>query len=189
MRIACPECSAAYDVPAERVPPGKGVRCARCGGVWTPVALEDAVPPLVVREPAVVVEPAVERASVVERAAVTEVVPVPVPVPAVVPAEPERALVVERPLAVERAEVAAVPATEPVRDLPGDAAEQPPVAAEAPVVAAAGPAVRPGVPVWVGWVLTGVVLAGLGGAAVAWRGEVMRAWPASERVYRAVGLR
>ena len=44
MRIACASCNAAYDVPPERVPPGKGVKCARCGTVWIPVERIDAGP-------------------------------------------------------------------------------------------------------------------------------------------------
>ena len=39
-----------------------------------------------------------------------------------------------------------------------------------------------------GWVLSVAVLLLLGWAAVAWRAEVMRAWPASERAYAALGL-
>jgi predicted Zn finger-like uncharacterized protein len=41
MRIVCPSCSAAYDVPDSLVLPGRVVRCARCTQEWTPV---DAVP-------------------------------------------------------------------------------------------------------------------------------------------------
>lgn len=37
MRIACPSCSAEYEVPASRLTPRKMVRCARCGGEWTAV--------------------------------------------------------------------------------------------------------------------------------------------------------
>ena len=39
-----------------------------------------------------------------------------------------------------------------------------------------------------GWVLSLAVLLLLGWAAVAWRAEVMRAWPPSERAYGALGL-
>lgn len=51
MRITCPACSTAYDVPDERIAPGRPVRCARCGNGWTPVlatpapAVEDARTP------------------------------------------------------------------------------------------------------------------------------------------------
>jgi predicted Zn finger-like uncharacterized protein len=37
MRLACPECAAEYEVPADRLKPGKPVRCARCGNKWSPV--------------------------------------------------------------------------------------------------------------------------------------------------------
>lgn len=38
MRIVCPSCAAAYEVPDARVVPGQSVRCARCGTNWTPAA-------------------------------------------------------------------------------------------------------------------------------------------------------
>lgn len=38
MRIVCPSCAAAYELPDARVLPGQPVRCARCGTNWTPVA-------------------------------------------------------------------------------------------------------------------------------------------------------
>ena len=45
MRIECPSCSAAYDVPDSLVTAGRVVRCARCGGDWTPVAAAAAPEP------------------------------------------------------------------------------------------------------------------------------------------------
>jgi predicted Zn finger-like uncharacterized protein len=48
MRIACPSCSATYDVPDSLVTVGRVVRCARCGGDWTPVEgtpVQDLDPP------------------------------------------------------------------------------------------------------------------------------------------------
>lgn len=146
MRIACPSCSAAYEVPGDRLPPGRGTRCARCGAQWVPVALEDGVPAVAV----VVEEP---RVAVVE-------VAVPVVEVAGVEAEeaaPARAAVVVRP---ERGDTL----------LPADVA-------------------RPGRAVVVaGWVLSLVVLGGLGFVAVSQRGAIMRAWPPSARVYAAIGL-
>ena len=44
MRLVCPSCSVAYEVPDSLVPGGRVVRCARCGGEWTPVAREPAAP-------------------------------------------------------------------------------------------------------------------------------------------------
>lgn len=38
MRIECPNCAAAYDVPESMLSPGRQVRCARCGQGWAPVA-------------------------------------------------------------------------------------------------------------------------------------------------------
>lgn len=38
MRIVCPSCAAAYEVPDARLLPGQPVRCARCGTNWSPVA-------------------------------------------------------------------------------------------------------------------------------------------------------
>jgi predicted Zn finger-like uncharacterized protein len=67
MRIVCPSCSAAYDVPDSLVTAGRTVRCARCHGDWAPVA---AVP-VPVPEPEV------------ELAAVEPAVPAPPAVPAI----------------------------------------------------------------------------------------------------------
>jgi predicted Zn finger-like uncharacterized protein len=39
------------------------------------------------------------------------------------------------------------------------------------------------------WVVSLLILIGAGGAAVNWRVQVMAAWPPSERVFAAVGLR
>ncbi len=43
MRITCPACDAAYDVPDARIAGGRAVRCARCGSDWVPLA--DTAPP------------------------------------------------------------------------------------------------------------------------------------------------
>lgn len=34
MRIVCPSCAAAYELPADRLKQRRTVRCARCGGQW-----------------------------------------------------------------------------------------------------------------------------------------------------------
>lgn len=44
MRIVCPACSVAYDVPDSLVTPGRVVRCARCGQQWTPTTLVELEP-------------------------------------------------------------------------------------------------------------------------------------------------
>jgi len=43
MRIECPSCFAAYEVPNSLMTAGRVVRCARCGAEWVPVA--EVVPP------------------------------------------------------------------------------------------------------------------------------------------------
>lgn len=39
MRIECPGCGAAYEVREELLPPGRLVRCTRCGRSWVPVGV------------------------------------------------------------------------------------------------------------------------------------------------------
>ncbi len=43
MRIVCPNCAAAYEVPANRLKQRQTVRCARCAKEWT--AVRDTEPP------------------------------------------------------------------------------------------------------------------------------------------------
>jgi predicted Zn finger-like uncharacterized protein len=46
MRIVCPGCTAAYEVPAALLRPGKLVRCAKCGSNWLPAdKTEEVVTP------------------------------------------------------------------------------------------------------------------------------------------------
>jgi predicted Zn finger-like uncharacterized protein len=52
MRIVCPTCSAAYEVPDSLVAPGRMVHCARCGTEWVPVANAVVTEPQVEPEPA-----------------------------------------------------------------------------------------------------------------------------------------
>ena len=125
MRIACSSCNAAYDVPPERVPPGKGVKCARCGTIWVPVERVDARP---------VFEPVAEIAP----AAIAEPLPI----------------------VLEPAGGTAQPAAR-----------------------------RSAVPAMLAWLLTIILLAALGWAAVTYRAGVIQAWPNAARAYALVGLR
>ena len=138
MRIVCPACAAAYEVPEDRLAPGRIVRCARCGADWAPLMAE--------------AEPIVPEPS-------PEVGPSPEPLP---PPEP----LPEPPLEPPSVPVATTPMVE--RSEPEKRPRQAPVA--------------------VGWVLSLLVLAALGWGAYATRTEVMRAWPPSERAYKAIGL-
>ncbi len=40
MRIACPTCDTAYEVPESALKPGRKVRCARCETQWAPPPVE-----------------------------------------------------------------------------------------------------------------------------------------------------
>jgi predicted Zn finger-like uncharacterized protein len=64
MRISCPFCEAAYDVPASVIQARRRLRCARCQSDWSPQAESSAEPvppepaPLAIAPPAVAVAPA-----------------------------------------------------------------------------------------------------------------------------------
>jgi predicted Zn finger-like uncharacterized protein len=158
MRIACPACDAAYDVPDAMLAGGKRVvRCARCGNEWSPMATTTAPPR--------------------PRAPETDFFrgPLPSPKPVVAPpADPEPP---------GRQE----PRLNPLRPrgearVPEPPPPPPPELPElAPRRSDAGAALA--------WVLSLLVLAAAAGAAVTWRAQVMAAWPPSERVFSAVGLR
>lgn len=57
MRIECPACAAAYEVPEDRLAAGRVVRCARCGADWMPLPPEPMPEPTQEPEPAAVSEP------------------------------------------------------------------------------------------------------------------------------------
>ena len=94
MRIVCPACAAAYEVPDGRLLPGRVVRCARCETDWMPLGeVEpeppspelDAVPPPEPEIEAPVVEAPVVEAPGVEALVIeTPVAPAPVEVKQVV---------------------------------------------------------------------------------------------------------
>lgn len=44
VRIVCPSCAAAYDLPEGALTPGRSVRCARCGTEWAPAAAAEVKP-------------------------------------------------------------------------------------------------------------------------------------------------
>ena len=175
MRIACPTCTAEYEVPLSMIGPGKSVRCARCRTVWH-VAAPDAAPPV----------------------PVSQVEPPPVPaIPTTVgeaarshPAEADRA---ERPAYSSAFPIAAT--TELIRT---EEDELVPVPVGLHVrrdesalerLSAIQP-VRPRrmTPVLAAWVLSLAIVAGGLAAAYRYRADVMDAWPASRRVFAALGI-
>ncbi len=83
MRIACPQCGAAYELPPERLPPGRTVRCARCAVQWTP----NPTPP---PEPSPTVDPTAETPAPTIAPLFVEAAPPAIenPIPAVMAAQP-----------------------------------------------------------------------------------------------------
>ena len=131
MRIDCPNCAAAYEVPEAVLTARRVMRCARCGTEFTPAA------------------------------------PV---MPAPVPAASARTAWEEPPAAT-----------------PSEASASPDRRMGLSVVPQDGPAAPRRALVLGAWLLSFVLLAAAAWAAIAWRGPVMRAWPASARLYAALG--
>lgn len=188
MRIVCPTCQAAYEVPESLIGgAARKVRCARCGGAWVPQAV---APEATRTRPESEAGPELAQPPAASAGAAT----------------PGRALapvVAPRMQAPERAAAEAVAAPDLEPDLPppplvAQPARQghaPPVqvprAAEmlAPPDTPPTAARRPGVMLAVlGWAATLAVLGGGVWAAVTWRGAVMAAWPPSARLYMLLGL-
>ena len=134
MRIVCPLCSSAYDVPEALLAPGRTVRCAKCADEWVPLTAE--LPPRVPPEP----EPEMEE---------------PWPEP-----PPHRA--------------------EPMAAAPLTAMER--------LASRPAPLPRPSYGLGAAWVGSILVVALLGWGLVTWRAAIVQAWPASIRLYDALGL-
>jgi predicted Zn finger-like uncharacterized protein len=127
MRIVCPACETAYDVPDAVLAPGRTLRCARCRSEWVPV-----------------VQP-IDEADAGEA---------PVLVAGQDAAPPDR-------LQVPVVRVA--PSADP--DWPDG----------------------PRVAVIAGWLVSLMLLGGMGYAALAWRQPIEHAWPPAVRAYALLG--
>lgn len=150
MRIACPSCSAEYEVPDAALAAGpRMLRCARCAHQFE-AALPAAESP-----------PPEPPAAAAERAGPGTDSPPDSPAPAAVPAD--------RP----------PPSRGPTQSMPID----PPL----PRLRDA-PSSPPDRLALAGWLVTVAVLAIGVYAGFAFRGEIMQAWPASARLYQALGL-
>ncbi len=133
MRIVCPACRAAYEVPAPVVDAGRTLRCTRCEAQFSASAAQES------RAPAEQVGPPATSAS-------------------------------------------AAPSDS--AGFHAEEAARPPTSGEPP--SAKAPSRLPAA-VLACWVLSLVVLAGGAAAALAWRQQVMVAWPPSARAYAALG--
>ena len=144
MRIACPACSAEYDVPDTIVAAGRKVRCARCHEVWA------AAPDGASAAPA-------DAAVALDPAAAATAAPASAPAAApVLRAEPRR-----------------------FDTLPGEEEEEDGDDEDAP------PASR----LWLAaWAASLLILVLGAGAVMHWHAAVIAAWPASVRLFAALGL-
>jgi len=158
MRITCPACEAAYDVPEGLVGPRRSVRCARCARAWVPglppepepgAAPPAAPAPAVAPAPAALTPPAV-------------VEPPPEPAP---PAMPDP-----------------VPEPEPPPPIPPAS-----LADEAPMEPVPAPPAPSGRALRSAWALSLLLLLGLAGAIWLFRGDIAAAWPPAQRLWSATG--
>ncbi len=165
MRIVCPNCATAYDVPESVVAAGRPMRCAKCRAEWTPSA---AAAPPVPPAPAVVAAP--EAVGQAREPAGPETEPASEPKPEPKPAyppppDPDVLHPVEPPLA----------AAEPV--------------ILAPFPPAPTPVAGPRKVVMAGWAGSAVVLVAALWLAIAYRAPIMRHWPPSARAFAMLGYR
>jgi len=189
MKIVCPSCAATYEVPESAVASKRAVRCARCGADWipgvdrphpTPAPAVTATPPA--PEPEAEPAPEMEAATAptVDETADTDLAAgVATPAPPAAPTVDETA---DTDLAAGVATPA--PPAAPVGATPWHA-----VAAAIAAEAAANPAqpAKPRPPV-AAWFVSVALLAILAASSVAFRVPIMKAWPASTRLYAALGL-
>jgi predicted Zn finger-like uncharacterized protein len=168
MLIECPRCAARYEVAEGLIgPAGKSVRCAKCGNVWLARAVTAA-------EGAPVQWPEPPQRA----AAAPDLPPSGPPTAGPSAAEPP-----EDPALAELREAQAARGGDGGGSGKGFARF--PAPPEAPPQApprTAGAAV-------LGWVATLAVLGAALWGAYAYREAVMEAWPPSQRVYLALGLR
>lgn len=169
MRIACPACSAEYDVPDTIVAAGRKVRCARCHEVWA------AAPP---DEPATA-DPGAPPAP--QPAAQPAAQPVPQPVPQVVPGivaeAPAPPPAGASPAGAPRPAPPVLRAERGYDTLPGEEDEGDDEDA------------RPASRLWlVAWAASLLILVLGAWAVLHWHAAVIAAWPASVRLFAALGL-
>jgi predicted Zn finger-like uncharacterized protein len=164
MRLACPSCRAVYEIPDALIGGSRRLRCARCPAEWVATPAPEA-PAAAQGRP----DDAAARAGLGERVAAESAAAAPASIgPTSLPpptSDPAPSLRPEaRPSLVSggRPETRPAPAAQPRR-----------ARALTTVLA---------------WLLTFAVLGAGAASCYRWRGEVMAAWPPSQRVYAALGL-
>jgi predicted Zn finger-like uncharacterized protein len=162
MKIVCPSCAATYEVPESVVASKRAVRCARCGGDWVPGGAEEPQSAPSVEAtvaPPGAVEPIAPESPVAEEVSEPELIAEPPPVT----------------LATPPATLAADQWQSVAAAIAAEAAAQPPTPATPKTPIAA-------------WFVSVALLAILTASSVAFRAPIMKAWPASTRLYAVLGL-
>lgn len=160
MRIECPGCEAAYEVPDAQIRPGRSVRCVRCDRQWQPAGeLPETLPQPQSRQPGPVEQE-------------------PVPLEAG-PLEGGSVEAGANPVRLRRSAAPPVPLVPAAG--PGAGSGGTGLAAR---IAEAWR--RPG---WgAGWAASLIVMAGLLASAAYWHTAIMQDWPPSIRLYTALGV-
>ncbi|WP_372621232.1 zinc-ribbon domain-containing protein [Falsiroseomonas sp.] len=177
MRIACPNCSAEYEVPDSLLATGpRLLRCARCGHQFqaalpgAPPAPEAAPPPPAAPPPAAAPE---------EAAPPPPPEPPPPPPEPPPPAEPPRRAppAVDQPMGPERDRPP--PTRGPTRHSPIDPPSPEPSPEEPERSTAA---------VALAWLLSLALVAAAGWATWRYHAEITAFWPPAARLYQALGV-
>jgi hypothetical protein len=205
MKIVCPSCDATYEVPDIVVTSRRKMRCARCTTDWVPADQLAADTP----------EPVQEEAAEPSPVAPRRVEPAPVEAPSFGPRDAAGPLAGEA-IAEEGRPVPPAGSGEPMAEfpqpdaadirgaLPGRREDEPYQlalrpethvsvfpAAPKPLPLAAFPKPAPPAskaPVVVAWAASILILAAAVAGFLTYRGQVMKAWPPSARLYAALGL-
>jgi predicted Zn finger-like uncharacterized protein len=198
MKIVCPACEAAYEVPEVVLTSRRKMRCARCAHDWVPSAAKAAA----AAAPAPVPPPPAVAPSPAEVPAMAAAPPEPDAAPA--HAEEVAPAHVHAPVVEAEAVADNEPEDEPDTEPPQDLRQYLVVRPDTPVMMFPDEIVAPrpspippkvlvvppaaqGQP-WLAWGVSIGLLAVLIAAAVLFRGPVMKIWPPSIRVYIALGL-
>jgi predicted Zn finger-like uncharacterized protein len=165
MRIACPNCSAEYEVPDTLLSGGpRLLRCARCDHQFQAAPAGTALGPAPAPAPAPAPVPAAAPVAPPVAPPVVASPPGPEPPPATEPPEPSAA-----PPPFDRSALL----------LPDPPFLRPPE----------DPAPRGRAPLVVAWLLSAAVLGGAGWATWHFHAEIVAAWPPAARFYQALGMR
>jgi len=199
MKITCPNCEATYEVPEAVLTARRPVRCVRCAKDWVPGGeTEDEAAPATAQPPteSLAVAETADAAPVAETLAPAEPEQEPEPhaepEPELEPApapEPAGPLETEPLAATEAAPLLHVPVPPPPAPPPPEpkrpvrsvvAAVPPPLGDYSPLE------FEPRQPV-LAWVASIALLLLVAIAGIGFRGTVMHTWPASTRLYAAMG--